>query len=394
MSKLGELIKELCPNGVEYKAIEAVTTMHRGIRVVKRNLEADGLYPVYQNSLTPLGYMKEKNCDAGTTFVIAAGAAGEVGFSSIDFWAADDCYYFDNNELLDGCYLYHVLLSKQYYLFSQVRKASIPRLGRGIIEKMIIPVPPLEIQHEIVHILDNFMELTTELTTELTARKKQYEFYRNQLLTMSKCSGEVLPLGKIIHTLKTGLNPRQNFKLNESGADYYYVTGKDVYDNAIHVSEKTDKIASDVVALINKRACLQDDILLFVSTGTGTVGRMAVIDKYDGTWNVSETIYCIKTTDRVLSKYLMYFLYSTNAREQFEPKISKGSVPHLKVSDLLNVKIPVPTIDTQKKLVRVLDNFDSICSDLNIGLPAEIEARQKQYEYYRDKLLTFKELRE
>lgn len=143
------------------------------------------------------------------------------------------------------------------------------------------------------------------------------------------------------------------------------------------------------MVLINKRACLEDDILLFASTGTGTVGRMAVIEKYNANWNVSETLYCIKTSEKVLTKYLMYVLYSSNARKQFEPKISKGSVPHLKVADLLEVNIPVPSLEAQERMVKLLDNFDAICSDLNIGLPAEIEARQKQYEFYRDALLTY-----
>lgn len=95
--------------------------------------------------------------------------------------------------------------------------------------------------------------------------------------------------------LNTGLNPRQNFVLNETGANCPYITGKDIYENRINVSDRTDMIRAETVTLINKRANLQDDVLLFASTGTGTVGRMALIDKYDGTWNVSETLYCIKT---------------------------------------------------------------------------------------------------
>lgn len=117
---------------------------------------------------------------------------------------------------------------------------------------------------------------------------------------------------------------------------------------------------------------------------------MAVIDRYDFSWNVSETMYCIKPKgNKLLVKYLMYFLYSQTARNEFEPKISKGSVPHLKVADLLNVHINLPPMEVQERIVKVLDNFDAICSDLGIGLPAEIEKRQKQYEYYRDKLLSF-----
>ena len=196
-------------------------------------------------------------------------------------------------------------------------------------------------------------------------------------------------INECIEHLKTGLNPRTNFKLNVDGADCAYVTGKDIYHNSINISERTDLITAEAVGLINKRAKLQDNVLLFASTGTGTVGRMALIDKYDGTWNVSETMYCIKANDEVSPKYLMYLLYSDLAKRQFEPKISKGSVPHLKVNDLLNVVVPLPPIEEQNRIASIIDHFDSLCNDLSSGLPAEIEARQKQYEYYRDKLLTF-----
>ena len=194
-------------------------------------------------------------------------------------------------------------------------------------------------------------------------------------------------------SLKTGLNPRTNFTLNIPEATCPYITGKDIYDNAINVTERTDKITKEAVALINRRACLEDNILLFASTGTGTVGRMAVIEQYDSGWNVSETLYCIKVKrDMILPKFLMFYLYSNTARIQFEPKISKGSVPHLKVADLLNVVVPVPSLQEQERIVSRLEQFDSICSDLKMGLPAEITARKQQYEYYRDKLLTFKEI--
>jgi restriction endonuclease S subunit len=155
-----------------------VCVILRGIRVVKNQLEENGKYPVFQNSMTPLGYFNKKNCNAGTTFVICGGAAGQVGHSDVDFWAADDCLYHNCAEQLQSKFLYYVLLCKQDFLKSQVRKASVPRLSRSVLEKLEIPVPPLPIQHEIVNILDKF----TALSAELEARKKQYEHYRNALL--------------------------------------------------------------------------------------------------------------------------------------------------------------------------------------------------------------------
>jgi len=203
-----------------------------------------------------------------------------------------------------------------------------------------------------------------------------------------------VPVAKVIDSLCTGLNPRQNFKLNVLGAKCNYVTGKEIYDNSINITERTDKITDEVVKLINKRSKLSDNTLLFASTGCSTVGRMAIVDKYDGTWNVSETMYCIKVNQMINLRYLMYYLYSQSAIDQYEPLISKGTVPHLRVDDLLNIMIQLPSLEEQSRIVSIIDKFDKYCNDITEGLPAEIKYRQQQYEYYRDKLLTFRRLGE
>lgn len=186
MTKLEKLIEELCPNGVEYVKLSDVADVERGKRVVKEQLSKEKGYPVFQNSLTSMGFHTESNYPAGTAFVIGAGAAGEIGYSSVDFWAADDCFPIVCSERLLNRYIYHVILWKKPLLVSKVRKASIPRLSRTVIEDLLIPLPPLPIQEEIVRILDNLTKLTAELeerlNAELEARKKQYEFYRDSLL--------------------------------------------------------------------------------------------------------------------------------------------------------------------------------------------------------------------
>lgn len=118
---------------------------------------------------------------------------------------------------------------------------------------------------------------------------------------------------------------------------------------------------------------------------------MAYIKEYDGNWNVSETLFVIKSDAKViLTKFLMYFLYTSNAVDQYSPKISKGSVPHLKIKDLLNVRIPIPPLAEQERIANILDRFESLTTSLAAGLPAEIAARRRQYEHYRDRLLTFR----
>ena len=185
MSKLQELINKLCPNGVEFKPLGDVCDIKRGIRVVKSQLQETGGIPVYQNSLKPLGYYSESNFPGYTAFVIGAGAAGDVGFSDIAMWGADDCYSIVNTTNLNSKFVFYLLEANKTILKSHVRKASVPRLSRNVIEKLIIPIPPIEVQEEIVKILDRFADYAAELQAELQARKEQYEYYRNLLLTFN-----------------------------------------------------------------------------------------------------------------------------------------------------------------------------------------------------------------
>jgi type I restriction enzyme S subunit len=169
-----------------------ITTITRGVRVVKRQLSEIGTYPVFQNSVTPLGYYEKNNYPKNTVFVIGAGAAGEIGYSKVDFWAADDCFCLTCSDILQSRFLYYALLCQKDYLLSRVRRASVPRLARSVIEELIIPVPPLKEQERIVAILDHFDALCNDLTSgipaEIEARQKQYEYYRDKLLTFKEVS--------------------------------------------------------------------------------------------------------------------------------------------------------------------------------------------------------------
>jgi type I restriction enzyme, S subunit len=175
---------------VEWKLISEFASLKRGIRVTRNQLSQKNGYHVYQNSLTPLGYYEKANTQENTTFIISAGAAGEIGYSSEKFWAADDCFYFECSKNLLNRYLFYVLKNKQEYISSQVRRSSIPRLPRAIIEKLKIPIPPLKEQARIVEILDKFDALTNSITEglphEIALRQKQYEYYRNLLLNFPK----------------------------------------------------------------------------------------------------------------------------------------------------------------------------------------------------------------
>ena len=169
--------------GVEKKTIQDICKLERGVRVVKKDLQEKGIIPVYQNSLTPLGYYEKSNYPCNTPFVICAGAAGEVGFSIVPFWAADDCTCLVCSPLIIGKFVYYHLMVKQSLLKSQVRKASVPRLSKDVIGRLSIVVPSLSEQSRIVTILDTFEASIANLEAQLKEREKQYEYYRNKLLT-------------------------------------------------------------------------------------------------------------------------------------------------------------------------------------------------------------------
>ena len=369
MSKLDELLRELCPDGVKYKKLVDAVSIERGKRVVRSQLSISGKYPVYQNSLTPLGYHTDYNYNANTTFIIVAGAAGEIGFSDKAFWAADDCFTVVCPENVLNRYIYHLLLNNQNQLASKVRKASIPRLSRSAIENLVIPIPPLDVQREIVRMLDSYtesvVELQRQLTAELTARKTQYGYYRNKFLDFES-SVSVKTIGDICDVVVGGEPPTDCIKGDVRDSTHIYPVwgnGKEVYGYS-----GTYKIDRDAVVISS------------IGANTG-----AVYYKEAFFTPIIRLKVILPKDNRINARFLFHALSGTTIKSK------SSSVPNMNANEIKAIKIPVPPLDVQNRIVNVLDNFEKICSDLNIGLPAEIEARQKQYEYYRDKLLTFVE---
>ena len=179
-------------NNITIKTLEEITEIKRGRRLVRSELNKKGCYTVFQNSMTPLGFYNKSNVCGDTTFIISAGAAGEIGYSSIDFWAADDIYYFIPSTNICSKYIYYFLMTKQSVIKGQVRRASVPRLAKNAFIKMQIPVPSLTEQHRIVSILDKFDTLINSISEglpkEIELRRKQYEYYRNALLSFNHIS--------------------------------------------------------------------------------------------------------------------------------------------------------------------------------------------------------------
>lgn len=410
MSDLSKLIQQLCPNGVVYKKLGDIATITRGGNFQKKDYVEQGfpcihygqIYTKYNlfvtETISRISNEKaeqQKKAEPGDIIMAVTSENIEdvckciawLGNSKVAVSGHAVIIHHDLNPKFLTYFLSSALFYKQKLSMAQGTK--VIEVSPEKLKKTILPVPPLEVQQEIVRILDQFTQLTAELTAELTVRKRQYKYYLNQLL---ECEDESIwvELGTVIKSVNTGLNPRRFFKLNTDDASNYYVTIRELQNNSVVFSEKTDRINDEALRLCNNRSNLEIGDILF--SGTGTIGETAVVEKTPTNWNIKEGVYSVKPLpEKLNSRFLMYLLHTNKIRAEIFKKVAGGTVKSIPMGELRKLKIPVPPLSEQERLIKLIDRFDALCNDLTSGLPAEIAARQKQYEYYRDKLLTFKE---
>ena len=248
-----------------------------------------------------------------------------------------------------------------------------------------IPLPALPVQREIVRILDSFTLYSAELTAELIARRKQYEFYRDKLLNFNT-SIEETTIGDIALVTKLAGFEFTNYVKYSDFGNVIALRGLNVKNGKLDLTDIKYIDGSDFSKL--NRSKLQIGDMLF--TYVGTIGQVALIeedDKYYLAPNVA--LIRLKRKD-IMPKYIRYY-FQSNAffSTQILRLLQSSSMQNIPMEKIRKFVVKIPPMDVQERIVKVLDNFDAICSDLGIGLPAEIEKRQKQYEYYREKLLTF-----
>ena len=419
MSKLNQLIQRLCPDGVENAPLWSVTIWDKKFSGVDRKKQPK----IINYNYLLASDLFSLETDSGNVFLLSTGE--KTGWTTEELagddlhegevvtipWgksrAVTDCikYYkgkfvtADNRIMtsndpakLSNRYLYYWVMSVGKTIDTFYRGSGIKHPDMVKILDLKIPVPPLPVQQEIVRILDQFTQLTAELTVELTARDQQYKYYLNQLLEFED-EPIWVELGTVTKSVNTGLNPRRFFKLNTDDASNYYVTIREIQNNSVVFSEKTDRINDEALQLCNNRSNLEIGDILF--SGTGTIGETAVVEKTPTNWNIKEGVYSIKPLpEKLNSRFLMYLLHTNKIKAEIFKKVAGGTVKSIPMGELRKLKIPVPPLSEQERLVNLIDRFDALCNDLTSGLPAEIAARQKQYEYYRDQLLTFPERKE
>lgn len=376
---------------VEWLPLGEVVNLQRGKRLVKSQLEESGKYAVYQNSMTPLGYYHESNVDAESTFIICAGAAGEIGYSKEKIWAADDVYFAITPKAVNSRYLYHFLLTKKGKIVGQVRRASVPRLSKTVVEKLDFPIPcpnnpekSLRIQGEIVRILDTFTELTAELTAELNLRKQQYQYYRDQLLTFEEGEVEWKTLGEIGTWYGGGTPSKSRIEFWENGT-IPWVSPKDMGSPVIDSSE--DYITEDAITNSSTKLVPANSVAIVV--------RSSILDKKLPSalipiqCTLNQDMKAVVPNSEILPSYIAHIISSRGDKILRVAKKTGGSVASIDTKKLMSFRIPIPALDEQQRIVSMLDKFMALTSSLTEGLPREIELRQQQYEYYRDLLLSF-----
>ena len=391
MSRLDELIQQYCPDGVEYRSIGNCTEKVKNIKwsTCGSNYAYIDLTSVDRDThkITETQTINANNAPSRAQQIVLK---GDVLFATTrptlkrycliedkydgQICSTGFCVLRANKDIVFPEWIFHVISSSEfcYYVEANQKGASYPAISDKEVKQFKIPVPPLPVQSEIVRILDNF--------TELTARKKQYGYYRDSLLSFAgNTDVKNVPLGDIA-------------KFVYGYTDKAKETGSARFVRITDISEdgRLNPYDAKYVELTeeSKNYLLEKGDLLLARTGA-TYGKTLYFEADEPAVYASFLIKIILDNSVIKNRYYWHFSKSSLYWEQAERYVSKGGQQQFNTNAVSRVKVPIPSLEVQDRIIYVLDNFDAICSDLNIGLPAEIEARKKQYEFYRDALLTY-----
>lgn len=392
MSKLNDLIKELCPDGVEYKPLDSFATIVRGNGLQKKDFTEDGVGCIHYGQIyTYYGtYAYEtkskvsvelaetlKKVETGD-LVVAVTSENIEDVCKCVAWLGEETIVTGGHAAIikhkqNSKYLAYYFQTEDFYKqkVKIVTGTKVMDIAPSKMGKIIIPIPPLPVQCEIVRILDNFTALTSALTAELTAQRKRYSGLLNSLLSFEGRDAQDGVLWKKLGDIAVNLDSRRIAvtKHNRKAGIYPYYGASGIVD-----------YVDDYI--------FDGDFLLVSEDGANLVARSTPIAfSITGKNWVNNHAHVLKFDNIYLQKYVEIYLNLLD----LSPYISKGAQPKLSQTSLKKIILPIPDDSRIRYVVDILDRFDKLCNDLSEGLPAEIAARQKQYEYYRDKLLTFNE---
>lgn len=372
---------------VEWRKLGEVCEVKAGKNINKTFIQNNlGNFPVINSGKEPLGYINIFNTQNDPIGITSRGAGvGYVSWNEGKYFRGNLNYSatVQNEKVLLPRFLYFYLKNNSKEIENLCTFDGIPALNKSALEGLLIPIPSLEIQEKIVQILDKMTDYVTELTSELTSRKKQYSYYRDKLLSFED---EVYQVEW--KTLAAVSEKTSNISWNKIGDDekfkYIDLSSVDrVFNNIIETTSITKLTAPSRAQKIVK----SDDIIL--GTTRPTLKRFTKITDDYNDQICSTGFYVFRTNGEVLPNYVYHIFSSSDFYKYLEENQSGASYPSISDALVKKYKIPVPSLEIQSRIVEVLDKFDTVCNDLNIGLPKEIELRQKQYEYWRDQLFDF-----
>lgn len=384
MNRVEELIQQLCPKGVEWKKLGEVCEIKTGKGITQKDCTNERKYPVVSGGTTYMGYFKEYNRNENTVTISRVGAnAGFVNFIAEKFYLNDKCFsVIPYQSKIVVKFLFYILKSIETSLINLQSEGGVPTINIVKVGNIEIPIPPLPIQQEIVRILDTFTdlqnELSTNLQTELEARKKQYAYYRDCLLNFEGVKGvEWKKLGEVCN-IYDGVH--QTPKYQESGIPFISVENiNNIYGSKKYISQE----AFDAFKIKPQIG----DLFL---TRIGVIGVCGIFNRQEDIAYYVSLALLRPDKEKIITAYLKYIIESNIGKKELRKYTLINAVPiKINKSDIAKIEIPIPPLSEQRCIVSILDQFETLVNDLSIGLPAELEARRKQYEYYRDKLLTF-----
>ena len=411
MSKLQELIDRLCPNGVEFKSLSAVMIPLRKGTLKISDLIENGKYPVINSGRELYGYYDRFNNEAPAITIAARGEyAGWVSFFEERFWAGGLCYPYKSKDETKVAtkFIYYWLKNQERDIMDNlVARGSIPALNKADIDKYSIPIPPLEVQDEIVKILDRFSDYAAELQAELQARRLQYEYYRNLLLTFNSSaygcgtddaqkisviargghSYEIQwkTMGEIFE-MRNGYTPSKNKPEFWENGTIPWFRMEDIRENGRILADSIQHITP---ASIKGKGLFEANT--FILATTATIGEHALLIA-DSLANQRFTNFQVRKSLANLldTKFIFYYMFIVD--EFCKNNTNVSGFASVDMGKLKQMPFPIPPLELQEKIVAILDRFETLVNDLSKGLPAEIEAVKARYEYYRNKLLTFNPL--
>ena len=388
MSKLRELIDKYCPNGVEYKPLgdKDVSIMQRGTSLTKKD-STEGVYPVISGGKTPAFYCDLSNRNGETITVAGSGAgAGYVQYWNEPIFVCD-AFSIKGAGDVSTKYLYYCLVNMQEKIYATKKGGGVPHVHISSIDKFLVPIPPPPVQEEIVKILDRFAEYAAELQAELQARQEQYEYYRNKLLTFSEIGGGTQSVTWMkmseVGTFIRGKRFVRTDIVNDGVPCIHY---GDMYTYYGLYATKSKGMLKSELAPKMRYAQKNDVVIVAAGENKEDIGiGMAWLG--DEPAAVHDACFIFKSD--LYPQYVSHYLRTNYYHKQIVKHVSEGKICSISAKGLGNAIIPIPSYEEQVRIATLLNKFDELVSDLVQGLPAEITAVKEQYEYYRNKLLSF-----